>query len=218
MATYAPTTYPAATGTLQYVIGFPYADRDDVRVYVDGVEVPRGSGSGEWLFTDNGSDILWVNTEEPTTGETIVIRRVTDISGLLVDFSDGAGAVARDHDQALQQLLYATDELQVSRYDSGLLDFDDIDDVVVTHIHTLGVKPTWFEMVLECKTTDADYAVGDVVPMSHIISGATGIIADATNITTLGALSTVPSVVHKTTRVATLIDKTKWYYRLRARV
>lgn len=215
MATYAPTPYDGETGTFQYTIGFPYAQTADVKVYVD-------SGSGwvldtDWYFANAGADIKWDTPDEPQTGETFVIKRVTDISALLVTFASGSGFVGADANTALKQAIYAIDELQVPAFDTGWKSLNTLvaGAADIEYLHNLGATPTRWAVQLKCTSTELGFAVDDVIdgtsswPSPLVRVNATKVIAN------WGVFDDI-QVEALTTFAATLLDQTKWDYRILA--
>jgi hypothetical protein len=164
MATYAPKTYAGTTDIYEYLITIDYARKDDIRVYIDDVLITRGSGAGKWQFSTSGTKIIFEDGSEPQDGETLIIRRVTDISDASVVYTAGSGFVYSDINLALNQLLYAVDELQVPGWEQTFtlaeLDAGDIDTA-----HGLGGTPTRVEYILKNTSTDQGYGPNNEIPL-----------------------------------------------------
>jgi len=214
MATYAPTVIAATTGVLEYVIGFDYADKTHIKVYVDDVEVAFGFADAEWLLADSGTKIAFVNTFEPQTGSTIIIKRLTDISEALVLFVNGAGLTQIDINAAIAQLLLAVDELQVAAFETGFLAAADLVGADIVTPHNLGGVPTRTHVTLKCTSTDAGYAANDQAENVGLVPLA--VVWSATECRVLSANAEELTVWHKTTGISTTIDPAKWSYRVQA--
>ena len=211
MATYAPTSYAGTTDTYQYSIGFAYAQAADVKVYVDDVL------DTDWYFANSGADVKWDDGDEPQTGENFVIKRVTDISDLLVTFASGSGFTGPDANKALRQLLYSIDELQVPAFDTG---WKTVDAIVtgaadIVYPHNLGAIPTRWKIELKCTSTELGFATGDIIEATS--SWPSPLVrVTATNFDAAYKVFDLIQVVHQTSAAATLIDQTKWSYRIMA--
>lgn len=87
--------------------------------------------------------------------------------------------------------------------------------------HNIGAQPDNFQLELRCLTTDAGYAVGDVVrlPSAPGPSTYTPLTPWATAKTcgfTTGSSATTASLIHKSTGVQTNITLANWAYRMTA--
>lgn len=211
MATYAPTSYSGTTDVYEYTIGFDYCQSSDVKVYVDDVL------DTDWAFSTAGTKIVWADGLEPQTGESFVIKRVTDISDLAVTYSAGSGFTAPDINKALRQLLYSIDELQVPAFDTGYLTMDALvtGGVDIVYPHNLGAIPTRWQVLLKCTSTELGFATNDIIDYTNIWPSPI-VRVTATNIDICEAVADLAQVIHQTTGIATLIDQTKWSYRIMA--
>ena len=215
MATYQHTVIPGTTGVFQHPIGFPYNRVADVRVYVDRVLRNQGSGASDYLFANSGDDILFTTPNEPQTGETLLISRVTDLSTASILYTSGSGVTQRDLNRAVEQLRFAIDELQVPAFDTGAVSLTPVLAASVPYLHNLGVQPTRLEVTFECTGSNLGYLVGHHLQSSSFIIPLV-VVADSTTIFVQKANSAILSLPHALTGVETEINDTKWNYHIRA--
>ena len=96
-------------------------------------------------------------------------------------------------------------------------DFVPIANSTVADGHGLGVVPSRFSAHLVCVTTDAGYAVGNIVDVSTYSYPGNGfgvVLADATNI--IYSLSGTFVLPHKSTTTPTVLTLSNWNMRLKA--
>ena len=101
---FAYVSYVAIKDQTQFTFSFPIQDASELKVSVNG-----------WPKVD-GSDINFANgvitfTNQMLGGETVVIKRTTDISQRKVDFSDTALLTEAELDASVTQLFHAVQEL-----------------------------------------------------------------------------------------------------------
>jgi hypothetical protein len=164
MATYEPTLHTGVTDTLTWAITFEYARVTDLQVLVEGVEIDLGTADDEWRPSSNGLLIVFVDGFEPQTGESIEIRRVTDISAPVVDWTAGSGFTEIDADLMVSQLIKAIDELQVPAFEHTFT-LAELDAGDLSTPHNLGATPTRVEYILKCTTTDQAYGENNEIPL-----------------------------------------------------
>ena len=102
-----PLTYINYTGdgtTRDYLVPFPYLDRDYIHVYVNNDEIDQASL--EWL-----SDASLRLPEAPIEGAVISIKRETDRTGPVTDFRNGSTLTEEDLDNQTLQLLHIAQEV-----------------------------------------------------------------------------------------------------------
>lgn len=219
MAVYAPTQYNGDTGTLEWAIGFPYVQRADLHVYIDGVEITFGDGADEWLFGAAGTSVVFQDGGEPQDGSILLITRNTVLADPVVLFVQGGGVTARNLNTAVAQLLYAIDEFRfdVADYDSGLQSMATVLDAgaPVDFPHGLAATPSRVDCTAICTAADIGYSVGDVVEGTGGGGIPIKLAWDATNITVItnGAQF---RIFHKNATAFQNVDKSKWSLRLRA--
>jgi hypothetical protein len=223
MPTYAHTTYTTAAATFEYAIGFSYARTDDVKVYLDSgsgeVEIARGSATNQWVYSTSGTKITLGSTVGQGDGDTLRMSRVTDISDAAAVFTDGSGITDDDLNLAINQLLYAIDELQVPAWEYNETMTTVVAGGDITAKTNLGTTlPTRVQVWLECLDTDAGYSVNNWVLMEssntplliRFLPTSPGycIISDRE--------ATAFTVPHVSTGVDTAIDDSKWRLHIRA--
>jgi hypothetical protein len=164
MATYAPTTHTAVATTFTYAISFSYERTDDVRVYLDDVEIARGSATDEWIYsgTDNINITLGAAVGH-IDDQVITIKRVTDISDAATVYTNGSGFTHTDINTLANQLLFAIDELQVPAYVSPYRTVVKLYSDPVSEEHNLGGAPTRWHLHFRCISPEHGYAEGDLV-------------------------------------------------------
>jgi len=167
MADYAPTQHTGVTDTYEWLINFSYANESDVEVYVEDVLKVQGSGAGKYLFNTAGTKIVFEDGSEPQTGEILIIRRVTDITAARVIYTAGSGFTYDDINAALNQLLYAVDELQVPAFERThtLASLIAADVIVKTSLTAL---PTRVEVWYETTDTDNGHSAGKQFRETHV--------------------------------------------------
>ena len=102
-----PLTYINYTGdgtTRDYLVPFPYLDRDYIHVYVNNDEIDQASL--EWL-----SDASLRLPEAPIEGAVISIKRETDRTEPVTDFRNGSTLTEEDLDNQTLQLLHIAQEV-----------------------------------------------------------------------------------------------------------
>ncbi len=101
MTYYSKVLYTGNAVTTDFVLSFPYLEKDDVSVTVNNVST---------VFT-------WVNdatikvSPAPANASAIVIQRNTDIDVPKVDYSDGSTLTEKDLDASARQEVYKLQEL-----------------------------------------------------------------------------------------------------------
>lgn len=215
MATYQHTVIPGTTGVFQHPIGFPYNRVADVRVYVDRVLRNQGSGASDYLFANSGDDILFTTPNEPQTGETLLIVRVTNLATASILYTSGSGVTQRDLNRAVGQLRFAIDELQVGAFETGGVSLTPLIGADVAYTHNLGGVPGRIQVLLECTGADAGYSAGDFID-ANIGNAGLVVVMDSTLITVHKTFAAAPSVPHGTTGVLSILNDTLWNYHIRA--
>ncbi len=162
MPTYAHTVIAGVTDTYEHPIGFLYSKASDVEVFIDDVLIVQGSGAAEYIFSSAGTKITFTDPNEPQTGETLEIRRRTDISTAVVTFASGGGATKSDLNAAVFQLLRALDELQFPAFEVTLT-LAAMNAGDITTRTNLDDIPTRIEIWWECTSTDLNYSTGTFV-------------------------------------------------------
>ena len=211
MASYSPTSYSGTTGTFEYAIGWPYARSGAVKVYVDGVL------DTDWYFSTSGTKIKWDTPDEPQTGESFVIKRVTDITDAAAVFTNGSGFTQTDINTLANQLLYSIDELQVPAYDSGWLSCATIvtGAVDIEYLHNLGALPTRVQIQYKCTSAEFGYEVGDMITDAQSIIGGGSFPVSTTAFTAL--FETINDLyVFSSLGVAEQATLASWSYRILA--
>jgi len=217
MAVYSPTIHEGVTDQYEWEIGFPYAQAADVHVFIDDVERAFGSGAGEWLFSDSGTQIIFQDGDEPQTGETLKIARDTSVAAAIVTFIAGGGITPLNMNATVNQLLYAIDELSAPPVDTGELAATLLEeDGDQTFGHTFGAIPTRVTANLTCTSTDLGYAVGDVVDALGGGGIPVKIYWTATEIAFRAYIGQTVRIFAKNSAAFQFIDLTKWTIRLRA--
>lgn len=207
MPTYSETLINGVTDTYEHTIGFAYLRTSDIRVYIDDVLEAQGSGANKYVFSNGGLSITWLDGSEPQTGESLRIKRVTDISSARIVFAPGGGATANDLNNAVLQLLYAVDELQAPA-DLVTVTLTVLDSGNVTYPHKLGAIPTRFSSQLVCTSADQGYTSGDTLDLCQC-DNVPSFKWDATNLKTDGDGWDAIEIHHATagTRVSPAIAK-----------
>jgi hypothetical protein len=212
MATYAPKTYAGTTDVYTYTITFPYARKDDLRVFIDDVLIIRGPGANKWQFNTAGTKIIFEDGSEPQDGETLTLRRVTDITDASTVYTAGSGFTYDDINLVLNQLLYAMDELQVAAFDSGWNSAATVESSGYDVPHNLSGAPSRWQITLWCTSGDAGYTTHDIVEF-HSMGESPLVWWTSTNLRMeTGAASW--TIAHGTTAVQTAIDTSKWNIRV----
>lgn len=94
-----------ANGVLTtFNVPFPYIEREDVKVYVNGVLQVEGAS-----YTFSSPSAIQFLTP-PTSGATITIRRISEQNTRIVDFVNGAVLTESDLDLSATQLFYMIQE------------------------------------------------------------------------------------------------------------
>ncbi len=184
-------------------------------MYVDRVLRNQGSGASDYLFTTAGTKIIFTTPNEPQTGESLLIVRVTDLSTASVVYTSGSGATQADLNKAVNQLRFAIDELQVGAFETGGVSLTPVLSADVAYTHNLGAVPGRVQILLECTSADAGYAAGDFVESSLGVVQLI-VVLDATLITIHKATAALLKLPDPTTGVNTSLDDTKWDYHVRA--
>jgi hypothetical protein len=166
MPTYTPTSHAGATDTYEYAITFAFARTTDVKVYIDDEEIDLGTDDDQWTLSADGLKVVFVDGWEPKDGETLIIKRVTDISSAIVDWTAGSGFTEVDADNMVLQLLYSIDELQVPAFERTYT-LAALEAAGVADYHVLGAVPTRFSYHLICTTGDLNYIAGNVVDLNQ---------------------------------------------------
>jgi hypothetical protein len=168
VATYVQTEIAGATDTYGYFIGFSYSRPTDIKVYIDGTEVSQGSGAGKYIFNAARTKVVFEDGSEPQDGETLTIKRVTDISTAVVNFTSGAGVTQADLRALEERLRYSIDELQVAEFDKTfpLTDLYSFGVLITPHPFG-GDKPSRIEYFLVCTSADNGYGSGALLDLTQ---------------------------------------------------
>lgn len=97
---YSAVTYTAPGTTTDFAIPFPYIDQSHVEVSVDGIP-------SAVTFPNAGTARL---PAAPASGATVIIRRDSNRSSRLVDFTNGANLTEDSLDRDSNQLMYLVQE------------------------------------------------------------------------------------------------------------
>jgi hypothetical protein len=218
MATYSHTVItPSDDVTVEYTIGFSYARTDDVKVYIDGVEIDRGTDADQWVYSSAGAKITFTSPNHPTSSQTLTIKRVTDISDSTTVYSAGTGFSHTDANAFINQLLYAIDELQVPAFDSGWQSVATLVDgeVDIEYLHGLEAVPTRILIQYKCTDTELGYETGDVITAAEALIGGVFPVSTTAFTATFETITDL-RFFNVTTGVATTADDAKWSYRILA--
>ena len=99
---YAFDTYTGNGSQTDFNITFPYINEDHVKVYVNYVNT-------SFTFEPNKSTVRLASA--PDNGVVVEVRRITPLTGVLVDYADGSTLTAGDLDTSNLQHLYNAQEL-----------------------------------------------------------------------------------------------------------
>jgi len=99
---YALDTYTGNGSQTDFNITFPYINEDHVKVYVNFVNT-------SFTFEPNKATARLASA--PANGIKVEIRRITPLTGVLVDYADGSTLTAGDLDTSNLQHLYNAQEL-----------------------------------------------------------------------------------------------------------
>ncbi len=99
---YALDTYTGDGSQTDFNITFPYINEDHVKVYVNFVNT-------SFTFEPNKATARLASA--PANGIKVEIRRITPLTGVLVDYADGSTLTAGDLDTSNLQHLYNAQEL-----------------------------------------------------------------------------------------------------------
>ncbi len=99
---YAFDTYTGNGSQTDFNITFPYINEDHVKVYVNYVNT-------SFTFEPNKSTARLASA--PANGVPVEVRRITPLTGVLVDYADGSTLTAGDLDTSNLQHLYNAQEL-----------------------------------------------------------------------------------------------------------
>ncbi len=102
MKYYARNQYPGATSKGPYILSFAFLKREHVKVFIDADETQ----SFRWI----DDQTLELTQALNPSGQTLTIRRFTDASSRIVDFSSGAELEERDLDNSALQVFYIAQE------------------------------------------------------------------------------------------------------------
>jgi hypothetical protein len=217
MATYTPTQHTAAAATFSYAIGFSYERTDDVRVYINGVLLARGTTTSTWAYGGTGNiNIVLGAAVNQQDDDIILIKRVTDITDAATIYTAGSGFTYDDANSFINQLLYAIDELQVPAFDSGFLSCATLvtGAADIEYVHSLGALPTRIQIQYKCTSTELGYATGDVITEGQVLIGGTFPVSTTiftANFETMNDLG-----IFSTAGVVTQATLSKWSYRILA--
>jgi hypothetical protein len=101
MSYFSRVSYTGNAVITDFVLPFPYLEKDDISVTVNNADTP---------FT-------WVNTSTvkidpaPANGTAILIKRTTDVDAPKVDYADGSTLTELDLDTSHKQEVYKLQEL-----------------------------------------------------------------------------------------------------------
>ncbi len=100
---YSYSRYTGDGTTTDYAINFVlgFLKREDVHVYIDGVEV-----SFAWV-----NDGLITVSPAPATGALVLVRRIVDKTTLQHDYEDGAVVIEKNLDESNMQSIMAVHEM-----------------------------------------------------------------------------------------------------------
>lgn len=96
------TTYTAGAGDVQFDVPFPYLRFTDLVVT---------NNNNPVTFTEVHAGRIQLTTP-CTGGESILIKRVTDVTSSVVDFQDPSSITAEDLNKGLSQSLFAAEEIE----------------------------------------------------------------------------------------------------------
>ena len=114
MSFYSVADYTASGANLNFLIPFPYELETEIKAEVDGLSVTIDYISNNIVYL----------LEAPPIDSTVTIKRVTDVSLPVVDFTDNARLTEDDLDRAFRQILNSMQES--SDYTARTL--DDVED------------------------------------------------------------------------------------------
>ena len=126
---YSWSTYPGNGTSVSFVVPFPYAKREHVRVFI-GWDPSTQSFSTE---LQHGTDFTWVSgtgitvATAPAAGTTISLVRETPIDEQLAEWQAGSPPTSFELNTADRQVLYALQEF----VDRTLQARDDLDEAVL---------------------------------------------------------------------------------------
>lgn len=161
---YAPTVIAGTTGLLVHPIGFPYLSVEHVTLTIDTVDLAVGGST--WAFSNEGTEITFVNGQEPATGEDLVISRTTPTDVAPVTFRNGAGITAADLNAASLAPLYAIEEAEYYKESTSTPLPDPGASKPGVKELSNGYARKW-QAFLECDTTDGDFDPGDRIDVSN---------------------------------------------------
>ncbi len=90
---------------------FPYLEKTDIKVSVDGTDRALGSGSTEYQFAS--ATQIQFNTA-PTNGQAVRIYRDTNIDNLKAEFFSGSAIRSQDLNEDFRQNLYNSQETEAA--------------------------------------------------------------------------------------------------------
>ena len=99
---YAFDTYSGNGSQTDFNITFPYINEDHVKVYINYTNT-------SFTFEPNKSTVRLASA--PANGAVVEVRRITPLTGVLVDYADGSTLTAGDLDTSNLQHLYNAQEL-----------------------------------------------------------------------------------------------------------
>ena len=139
---------------------FPYLEKTDIKVSVDGTDRALGSGSTEYQFAS--ATQIQFNTA-PTNGQAVRIYRDTNIDNLKAEFFSGSAIRSQDLNEDFRQNLYNSQETEAAVANKFNKTTDVIDSTETwaannTQIATTGAIDARVDAKLTTKVVD------DIVP------------------------------------------------------
>ena len=139
---------------------FPYLEKTDIKVSVDGTDRALGSGSTEYQFAS--ATQVQFNTA-PTNGQAVRIYRDTNIDNLKAEFFSGSAIRSQDLNEDFRQNLYNSQETEAAVANKFNKTTDVIDSTETwaannTQIATTGAIDARVDAKLTTKVVD------DIVP------------------------------------------------------
>lgn len=169
-----------------------------------------------------------IDPTKPTTGEatTASVRdnfqaAKDEIEALDAGKANAAALAAHEADQANPHVVTLAQVGGSHVAKSSALVVDPLPTSATSTLpHGLGATPDFYTMEIECKTANANYAVGDKVQLPYGANWANAapaytVMMDATNVVVI-SFSQPPNILNKTTRVSANLTAANWKLRLYA--
>ena len=122
---HAKDTYTADGSTQSFLVSFPFISRDHVTVTADG-------STATFTWVNDGQ--ITITSPASLSTETIIIKRNTSPSAVLVDFEDGSNLTETDLDLLALQSFYLAQENIDEQSSVGVADLDEFDDTLVSNV------------------------------------------------------------------------------------